>query len=100
IGENYLQEAQAKFAATAWPSRPVRRHFIGHVQRNKARRIGALFDVVQTVDDFDAAELLAQGSQESGKTLEVLVQVNVTGDRRAGVTPDECSQFAGALERD
>src|SRR4029077_4824207 len=27
-------------------------------------------------------------------------QVNVTGDRRAGVTPDECSQFAGALERD
>ena len=97
IGENYLQEAQAKFAAAAWPERPVKRHFIGHVQRNKARRIGALFDVVQTVDDVENAVLLDQGARATGKELEILVQVNVTGDRRAGIEPAECARFAGEL---
>ena len=97
IGENYLQEAQAKFAAAAWSDRPVRRHFIGRVQRNKARHIGELFDVVQTVDDLDAALLLARGAREAGKALEVLVQVNVAGDRRAGVPAAECARFSAAL---
>jgi len=97
IGENYLQEAQAKFDSTAWPSRPVKRHFIGSIQRNKARRIGALFDVVQTVDDLEIAALLAREAHERGKTLDVLLQVNVTGDRRAGITPADCAPFASAL---
>lgn len=97
IGENYLQEAQAKFAAAAWPERPVKRHFIGHVQRNKARRIGASFDVVQTVDDVETAVLLGQGARDRGKPLEVLVQVNVTGDRRAGIAPAECERFVREL---
>ena len=97
IGENYLQEAQAKFASTAWPGRPVKRHFIGNIQRNKARRIGALFDVVQTVDDLETATLLEQAANEHGKTLDVLLQVNVTGDRRAGISPADCASFADAL---
>lgn len=97
IGENYLQEAQAKFASAAWPERPVKRHFIGRVQRNKARRIGALFDVVQTVDDVEAAVLLEQGARERGKALEVLVQVNVTGDRRSGIAPEDCERFVSEL---
>jgi len=97
IGENYLQEAQAKFASTAWPGHPVKRHFIGNIQRNKARRIGALFDVVQTVDDLESATLLEQGASEHGKTLDVLLQVNVTGDQRAGIAPADCARFANAL---
>jgi pyridoxal phosphate enzyme (YggS family) len=97
IGENYLQEAQAKFAATAWPGRPVKRHYIGSIQRNKARRIGALFDVVQTVDDLETAALLDRCARDAGKTLEVLLQVNVTGDGRAGIAVDECARFAREL---
>ena len=97
IGENYLQEAQAKFAATAWSNRPVKRHFVGSIQRNKARRIGALFDVVQTVDDLETAALLERSARENGKTLDVLLQVNVTSDRRAGIAPADCARFANAL---
>lgn len=97
IGENYLQEAQAKFAATAWSGRPVKRHFIGSIQRNKARRIGALFDVVQTVDDLETAALLDRCARDAGKTLDVLIQVNVIGDRRAGIAPDDCARFAREL---
>lgn len=97
IGENYLQEAQAKFAATAWLGRPVKRHFIGSIQRNKARRIAALFDVVQTVDELETAALLDRSAREAGKTIDVLLQVNVTGDRRAGIAPADCARFAGVL---
>src|ERR1700681_770919 len=46
VGENYVQEARAKY--TGLPE--CTRHFIGHVQTNKAKAIVALFDVVQSVD--------------------------------------------------
>jgi pyridoxal phosphate enzyme (YggS family) len=98
IGENYLQEAQAKFAAAAWPRHPVRRHFIGHIQRNKARRIATLFDVVQTVSDVGVAAMLDEGARESGKVLDILVQVNVAGDDRTGVAAESCADFVRSLE--
>jgi hypothetical protein len=46
VGENYVREARAAFAALP----PVRKHFIGHLQTNKAAAIAELFDVVQSVD--------------------------------------------------
>ena len=99
IGENYYQEAQAKFSAVAWQSYPVKRHFIGHVQRNKARRIAALFDVVQTVDDPGTAARLNEGARESGKLLDVLLQVNAAGDGRAGIEPEAAADFAESLRQ-
>jgi len=98
IGENYLQEAQAKFAAAAWPRHPVRRHYIGRIQRNKARRIAALFDVVQTVGELDVAEKLDEGARESSKVLDILLQVNIAGDDRAGIEPEACADFARSLQ--
>jgi pyridoxal phosphate enzyme (YggS family) len=97
IGENYYQEAQSKFAAVGWPRHPVKRHFIGHLQRNKARRIAALFDVVQTLDDLDAAAKLDEGAREAGKVLDVLLQINIAGDDRAGIQPADCVDFASRL---
>ena len=99
IGENYLQEAQAKFASVAWAAAPtgfahVRRHFIGRVQRNKARKIAALFDVVQTVDGAAVAAALARGAADANKTLDVLIQVNVSHDERNGVPVAAAAQLA------
>ncbi len=99
IGENYFQEAQAKFARVAWPSSPVRRHFIGKIQRNKARRIAGLFDVVQTVDDPDIAALLDAGASGAGKTLDVLMQLNVAADDRNGVAPQRCAELAERIDK-
>src|SRR5262249_60213245 len=54
VGENYLQEAAAKIpevaarlAAAGCPG--PRWHFVGSLQRNKARRAALLFDVAETV---------------------------------------------------
>ncbi len=93
IGENYAQEAQAKFAALP----PVRRHFIGHVQTNKAKAIAGLFDVVQSVDRIEAGEALARAAAAAGKTLGVLVQVNISAGERYGCAPDGAQRLAERL---
>jgi pyridoxal phosphate enzyme (YggS family) len=97
IGENYFQEAVEKFAHVTWPAK-VRRHFIGRVQRNKARRIAAAFDVVQTVDDPRAARALDEGAAAANKLLDVLIQVNVSGDERQGIAPEWVAEFFRELK--
>lgn len=97
IGENYVQEAERKFSAAAWPAAPVRRHFIGHVQANKARRIATLFDMVQTIDAYETASKLDAACRERDREIDVLVQVNVAGDARAGVAPADAASFVRSL---
>ena len=95
IGENYLQQAQAKFARVEWPSR-VKRHFIGSIQR-KARKIAALFDVVQTVESAVTGRELDRAAAQAGKTLDILIQVNIAHDDRSGVAPENASALARDL---
>jgi pyridoxal phosphate enzyme (YggS family) len=93
IGENYLQEARDKYVDLP----PVRTHFIGHVQTNKAKAIVSLFDTVQSVDRLDAGLALAKASRTLGKSLRVLVQVNISPQDRFGVAPDEAPALAERL---
>lgn len=93
IGENYLQEAREKLSGLP----PVRTHFIGHLQTNKAKAIAALFDVVQSVDRLDAGLALAKAARSSGKPLAVLVQVNISPSERFGVDPADAPALAAQL---
>jgi pyridoxal phosphate enzyme (YggS family) len=97
LGENYYQEAAAKYAQVMRPA-GVLLHFIGRVQRNKARRIAELFDVVQTVDDVSVARALDEAATAAHKTLTVLVQVNVALDQRQGVMPVDFRAFVKTLD--
>jgi pyridoxal phosphate enzyme (YggS family) len=87
VGENYLQEAREKYVDLP----PVTKHFIGHVQTNKAKAIAGLFDVVQSVDRLEAGLALERAARALGRRIRVLVQVNVSPAERFGVAP------AGAL---
>ena len=93
IGENYLQEAKQKFAL----SPAVRKHFIGHLQTNKAKAIVEIFDVVQSVDRIEAGQALSRAAAALGKVLAVLLQLNVSPAERFGCPPDEAERLAGAL---
>lgn len=77
LGENYVQEYRDKRAALVHPHRA---HLIGSLQRNKAREAVRLFDVVETVDSSPLAQVLSSEAEKVGKTLEVLIQVNISGD--------------------
>jgi hypothetical protein len=98
VGENYLQEARAKFAAAG--GRAFTKHFIGHVQSNKAKAIVETFDVVQSVDRIEAGLALAKAAAAAGKRLPVLVQLNISPGERFGVRPEDAPELARALRRE
>jgi pyridoxal phosphate enzyme (YggS family) len=85
IGENKDQEAAAKAAAVR---APVRWHFVGQLQRNKARSVVTYADVVESVDSVRLASALARAAESHRPSpLEVLVQVSLDGDpSRGGAT--------------
>lgn len=93
VGENYLQEAREKYVDLP----PVTRHFIGHVQTNKAKAIAALFDVVQSVDRLEAGLALEKAARALGRQIRVLVQVNVSPTERFGIAPGEAAHLASQL---
>lgn len=79
LGENRVQEAQAKIPAlTALGHRP-RWHLIGHLQRNKARPAAELFDLIHSIDSLRLAEAVAR-QVAPGRRLPILLQVNVSGE--------------------
>jgi uncharacterized pyridoxal phosphate-containing UPF0001 family protein len=64
FGENRVQEAEEKIAALAAERARITWHLIGHLQRNKARKAAALFDVVHSIDSLRLAEALDRVLEE------------------------------------
>jgi pyridoxal phosphate enzyme (YggS family) len=108
FGENYAQELVEKAEAIGHDD--VQWHFIGGLQSNKANMLvkgvvpyGKL--VVETVNSLKVAKKLDNAMNEfDGKTLEVFVQINTSGeDSKSGVNPKEaaelCEQIVKECER-
>ena len=76
LGENYVQEARAKFNDLA--TYPVSWHFIGHLQSNKAKYAVRLFDLIHSVDSLKLARELDKQSRKINKIQEILIQVNIS----------------------
>jgi hypothetical protein len=90
VGENRDQEAAGKAAEVAAAGVDVRWHFVGQLQRNKARSVVGYADVVHSVDSVRLATALAEAAQRRrDRVLDVLVQVSIDGDpARGGALPD------------
>ena len=87
LGENRVQEAEAKIGALADLRTQVEWHLIGHLQANKARKAATIFDAVQSVDSEDLALKLDRVAEEFGKRLTVFIEVNLGNEEaKAGVT--------------
>jgi PLP dependent protein len=96
FGENRVQEAQEKIAALALPE--IRWELIGHLQTNKANRAAELFARVQSVDSVRLAEALSTRAVALGKTLPVLLEVNVAGEvSKSGFASEELLVVARAI---
>lgn len=78
FGENKVQEAQQKQALTA--GLPLRWHLIGHLQSNKAAKAATLFDVIHSIDDASLVRKIDSAAAAAGRTLELLVQVDLAGE--------------------
>ena len=95
VGENRHQEAEAKAAECA--DLDLRWHFIGGLQTNKAAVVARYASVVESVDRPELLPRLSRGAEESGKTLDVLLQVSLDPagrDHRSGVDPADLLRLA------
>lgn len=93
FGENYVQEFEQKSPhVRSLPG--ARFHLIGHLQSNKSRRAGELFDVIQTVD----SEKLARRLDALGRPLEVMIEVKLSPEEaKAGCAPGDLASLINAI---
>jgi len=82
VGENRHQEAVAKVAECG--DVPVRWHFIGGLQSNKAAAVASYADVVESVDRAKLLNGLQRGAHDRGHGLDVLLQVSLDPPDAAG----------------
>lgn len=96
LGENRAQELREK--AIAVPD-PVRWHFIGHLQTNKARHVTGVAVLIHSVDRFGLAEEVARRARSSGAVQDVLIEVNVSGEpTKHGIEPPQLLRLAEEVE--
>jgi pyridoxal phosphate enzyme (YggS family) len=94
FGENYVQEAKARWPALKERYPGVTLHMIGAIQTNKAREVVALFDVIETLDREKLARALIKEMERQDRRPSCFVQVN-TGEepQKAGIWPAEADRF-------
>ncbi|MDH4094066.1 MAG: YggS family pyridoxal phosphate-dependent enzyme [Betaproteobacteria bacterium] len=96
FGENYVQEALDKMAALA--DLPLEWHLVGPLQSNKTRAAAERFDWVHTIDREKVARRLSEQRPADLAPLQVLVQVNVSGEAsKSGVAPAGVAALARAV---
>lgn len=111
FGENYVQELVAKAEALS-DLAELRWHLIGHLQRNKARKVATLATGVHSVDSLElVAELgkrVAAASEERARhlgpkliRLEISIEVNIAGEaQKSGAALGELGLLLEAVEKE
>lgn len=97
FGENKVQEALAKASELASLD-DLKWSFIGHLQTNKARDVASFAHEFQGLDSLHVAEALDRRLQAAGRALDVLIEVDTSGEAtKFGVAPDDVVDMAHAL---
>ncbi len=97
LGENKVQEAQEKSQALA-DLADLRWSVIGHLQTNKAKLVARFASEFQALDSLRVAAALDRRLQQEGRALDVLVQVNTSGEAsKYGLAPDAVAEFVRQL---
>lgn len=91
FGENYVQELIAKqeeLSSRHGP--PLKWHFIGHLQSNKAKEIVGKVDLIHSVDRLSLAEEISKQAQKKAIEQAILLQINISGESsKSGCSPQE-----------
>jgi PLP dependent protein len=96
VGENRVEALEERVPELA--SAGVTWHMIGHLQSRKAARAVALADLIHSVDSLRLGERLSRAASDSGRTVNLLMQVNTAGEEsKSGVPPEEALDTLGAM---
>jgi pyridoxal phosphate enzyme (YggS family) len=95
FGENKVQEALDKMDRLS--DLPIRWHLIGHLQSNKAKKAGARFDVIHSVDGEEIGQRLDAAAAGAARAMKVLLQVDLAGEpTKHGAREDELAAILDA----
>ncbi len=94
VGESRVQETASKRPAV---KADCRWHLIGHLQKNKISKALKLYDMIQSIDSY---ELAAAIDARAGKPVEILLQVDSSGEEtKFGIDPDDLRHVAEQIAR-
>ncbi len=98
-GENRVQEMLEKQAQGAYEGAEL--HFIGHLQKNKAKQVVGLAKLIHSVDSTELLTLISRLAEARGLVQDVLLEVNIAGEAaKSGFAPEDVPQalaFASQL---
>lgn len=95
VGENYVREAREKFEIIG---RKVKWHFIGHLQKNKAKIAVEMFDMIESLDSLSLADALNRECGKVNKIMPVLIEVNSASEvQKYGVLPEDARKFLNEI---
>ena len=97
FGENRVQEFASK-APHLGDLTSANFHMIGHLQSNKAKAAAELFSAVDSVDSFKLADRLNASAQALGKTVDVLIEINVGGEEAKTGLPPQSQEIRAILD--
>jgi hypothetical protein len=99
LGENRVEEVERKFGDGELKKRypGLELHLIGHLQSRKAKKASELCDCIDSVDSLELAEKISRCATELGKTVKVMLEVNVSGEaQKYGFSPEDVPAVAKA----
>ena len=95
IGENYVQEAEAAYKLVG---NRAKWHFIGHLQKNKAKKAVKIFDVIETIDSLEITQEIDKACLRENKVMPVLIEVNSgREEQKFGVVPEDIEELIKEL---
>jgi pyridoxal phosphate enzyme (YggS family) len=98
FGENRVQEALDKIGAST--DLDLRWHLLGHLQTNKARKAAPAFAMIQSLDSVELLRKLDAAASESGRSPDLLVQVDLAGEAtKYGARPEAVPPIFEAASR-
>ncbi len=98
FGENYAQELARK-AEELKGLEGLELHFIGTLQRNKAKYVAAHAASCGALDDLGAAAELGRRAALLGRSIELFIEVNLGESQKGGVAPEALAPFLDALRK-
>ncbi len=100
IGESRVQQAFTRWTTPSFAKYNTVKHFIGHLQRNKAAQAAKLFDFIDSIDDIRTAQALEEHAKALAKKLYVLVQIKLTDrETQSGVALTDAPRLLEQLKQ-
>jgi hypothetical protein len=95
-GENRVQELQEKYPQGAYDGAPL--HFIGHLQKNKAKYLVGKVDLIQSVDSPELMAVLDKLAAKQDLIQDILLEVNIGGEAaKSGIPPEQADELAAQM---